>query len=1240
MNVKKIIFSIICLFLLMTLTFTNSNEINKGQNEIYDLFDEKKNLESFQIQSFLNKEEIFVSVIIKIKNNSRKNIKQILMENEISNYNFSKIYPNFNYITLMLLEKDINKLIDIDEIIYIYEDKPIKKFLSESAPLIGLNSTIRNSYNLTGKNVTIAVLDGDFYNHSFYNNRIVYEACFSGNIKNDSKCPNGEISQNGTGSVVNAFKNSNSDYHGSHVAGIVSGNSNSLKGVATQSNLALFEVFNKKGGSFSDIDLALQNILIVSNKYNIKIITISLGGNTQYNSYCDNQLISTFEIIKQLRDANISVIVASGNDFNSTGISAPACFSNTISVGSTDDISEHNFTFGSGFNYTSQINKVSAFSNSAPILDFLAPGAIITSSSILENYMSGQGTSQATPQVSGIIINLISKFPQANYSQIYNSLNNTGKLIVDDLSYFENNSLIIRNGFTKPLVQIDKAYRYLLKDFLNINSLISNNQNINENYLEVNFMTNYPTNLIIENSNVSINKINDTFYKVTFTNLNKNTNDYNLQFYDNLNIENVKNLSYSISNNIKVFSPINNFDYDTNEILINFSGSGNLTYFNSTQNVTYENPNTINLKNGNYNFIFYLNNSGIISQEKIFFRINPELNLINISPQNNSDLQIGINNNLSLNFSTNITIENIEIIFQNNSKKNIINFSKNNNILNINNLKLLFNTTQNIILNISVNNNFSQKNYLLNYNLIDNLSPTFNLSNSSFFNLNSNNFLQNVYEENFIFRLNNINDNSYLKNYSFNFSNIIFENNFSQNNFIEKNISIENFTIGTYNYSILIYDIFNNSKKLNSNFTLNKDFSKPKIISFNDNKNLKINLSKPLLNLSFNFSKNISKLNYFFNNKEIIFINTFNNNNFNFQFPLLNYDDINLTINIFDENNFSNSYNYFYNISFNNSLLNDFDGDGFNDSIDKIIGNKNFSNSIIENINNLSLKINSNYNINETNLFGLNNISFLENNEKFIEFEKNFSIENSVLDLTTITIKKIIENNISKVLIYGLDLDINKTKTLYFNFIGNLSKVGALCIKDEMVSDFSQISLGCNSTNEYYLNIGGENSNYSISQFNNTLYKITGLKNSAVVQTCLENWSSFDDSNSTHKITKYNDLNSCGTIFLKPNDIIVLKDISSSSSGGGGRVGINSGSFPSPSYTQTIINNTEVVDIEKKNETKKNEINETKYESIQENINIKNKKDNNKFFLYFLIGIIIIIFLIAEYFIIRRLKKK
>jgi subtilisin family serine protease len=203
------------------------------------------------------------------------------------------------------------------------------------------------------------------------------------------------------------------------------------------------------GGSGNTLMLqqGLQYCVDNSDIYNIAVITMSIGivydeNNSEipYNDYCDGTYSYLVDEINSAVAKNISVVAATGNYLDETGITAPACIENVIPVGAT--------------------NKADTiYYNRNSLVKLLSPGVSINSTMLLNPlgdigsscgtgnlYCSLNGTSMATPHVSagiGIIsqfLNLsnITKTP----SQIEEILFENGKIIKDPTNSSQNFSRI------------------------------------------------------------------------------------------------------------------------------------------------------------------------------------------------------------------------------------------------------------------------------------------------------------------------------------------------------------------------------------------------------------------------------------------------------------------------------------------------------------------------------------------------------------------------------------------------------------------------------------------------------------------------------------------------------------------------------------------------------------------------------------------------------------------------------
>ena len=260
--------------------------------------------------------------------------------------------------------------------------------LNWGPPKIGADTAWSRGY--TGAGWTVAILDtGIRRTHEFFAGKTIVEACFSAN----ANCPGGTTSAYGTGSAVH-YANTYTGYdHGTHCAGIATGNKadGTVTGVAKNAHLIAVQVFSIIPdttpwiGSYPSDQLAgLNYVYSLRSTTSIAAASMSLGGGA-YSAPCDSATQKAG--IDLLRAANIATTIATGNAGSCTSISSPACISTAIAVGaSTSDDAE------------------SSFNNWHPNLQTLfAPGTGIYSSTGTSDssYASWNGTSMATPHVAG-----------------------------------------------------------------------------------------------------------------------------------------------------------------------------------------------------------------------------------------------------------------------------------------------------------------------------------------------------------------------------------------------------------------------------------------------------------------------------------------------------------------------------------------------------------------------------------------------------------------------------------------------------------------------------------------------------------------------------------------------------------------------------------------------------------------------------------------------------------------------
>ena len=331
----------------------------------------------------------------------------LFLEKEIDiKYQYENIYA----IAATINKKALDKLQDNSAVKNIKKDRIATIFLSESIPQTGTD--IVHDLGYTGQGQVICILDtGVDYRHQSLGN--CTEATFlAGNCE---KIPNG----------TDLFNNDNNPIddngHGTHVAGIAisepfTSSSKSHIGVAPDAKVLAIKVCSSTGNCpNSDILAGIEWCTQQKPTYNIAAMSLSLGtGSFSTEASCKASNTAEAEAVGLAAKANISVVAASGNSGFTSGISAPACLPNATSVGSVNpDDSLHSVT------------------NRAKNLDLLAPGKLIKSTAINNQYGTKSGTSQATPHVAAAVALMKQANPAINDSQIITLLNTTGKLIFD-----------------------------------------------------------------------------------------------------------------------------------------------------------------------------------------------------------------------------------------------------------------------------------------------------------------------------------------------------------------------------------------------------------------------------------------------------------------------------------------------------------------------------------------------------------------------------------------------------------------------------------------------------------------------------------------------------------------------------------------------------------------------------------------------------------------------------------------
>ena len=294
---------------------------------------------------------------------------------------------------IVLTEAGLNQLAAHPSVRRIDLDVGGTGHLDVSVPLIGADQW--HALGNTAENVVVAVLDtGIDTDNTDLADDLIHQACFldfDGTINGVGECPNGSDRQIGAGAAEDGAG------HGTHVSGIVtSGGVNASVGVAPGADIVAIKVLDNSsfaGSFFSFTEIVAALDYVLNDRPDVQVINMSLGTNALFAGDCDNAAAFTMAgaaVINALRANGVIAFASAGNNSSGTQMTAPACLSNVIAVGATDDL-----------------DVVAGFSNSNASTDLMAPGVNIISSAIGNGTTSASGTSMASPTAAGCAALLI-----------------------------------------------------------------------------------------------------------------------------------------------------------------------------------------------------------------------------------------------------------------------------------------------------------------------------------------------------------------------------------------------------------------------------------------------------------------------------------------------------------------------------------------------------------------------------------------------------------------------------------------------------------------------------------------------------------------------------------------------------------------------------------------------------------------------------------------------------------------
>jgi hypothetical protein len=214
---------------------------------------------------------------------------------------------------------------------------------------------------------------------------------------------------------------SGSSDHGTNIAAII-------VGVAPETKILALNVFRADGYAYeTDVIAALDWVIANRTPYNIAAVNLSLGTG-DYTAACANLAVA--KIIDDLKSAGIATVVSSSNSGYKDALAYPACSPSAISVGAVYDANATSSMYWQEAGCTDSsplIDHVPCFSDSAPFLTLLAPGA----PTVNAGNISLAGTSQASAHVAGAAALLMGMDPHLTVDAVISRLTTTGVPVMD-----------------------------------------------------------------------------------------------------------------------------------------------------------------------------------------------------------------------------------------------------------------------------------------------------------------------------------------------------------------------------------------------------------------------------------------------------------------------------------------------------------------------------------------------------------------------------------------------------------------------------------------------------------------------------------------------------------------------------------------------------------------------------------------------------------------------------------------
>lgn len=315
---------------------------------------------------------------------------------------FSKIYCG---VSLKASRGLVQTLHGLPYVKSIREVKKVYAHLNESVGLIGADS-VWSHYGVMGDSIVVGVLDtGIDYTHPALGNGFGpgFKVIGGYDVANQDEDP-----MDGVG-------------HGTHVAGIVAADGDSIRGVAPRALLMAFKVLTDEGWGWEDwilegIERAVDPDGDPNTDDAVDIINLSLGGRGDPDDPLSTAVDGAVEL-------GVVCVISAGNNFNYNSIGSPGTARAAITVGATDKSDQIAYFSSRGPNKITYGIKP----------DLVAPGVDILSCDLGGGFVKHDGTSMSAPHVAGVAALLLDLYRDWTPAMIKSALMSQGVDIGEDV---------------------------------------------------------------------------------------------------------------------------------------------------------------------------------------------------------------------------------------------------------------------------------------------------------------------------------------------------------------------------------------------------------------------------------------------------------------------------------------------------------------------------------------------------------------------------------------------------------------------------------------------------------------------------------------------------------------------------------------------------------------------------------------------------------------------------------------